>query len=115
MSASSDHPVSKDPGREHSPDRSNESAHVERTFVVRNRRGLHARAAALLVQTASQFQAEVVVEKDDQRANAKSVMGVLLLCGAQGTSIRVQATGVDAAAAVDSIEHLFANRFHETD
>jgi len=88
---------------------------ISAEFVVTNRRGLHARAAALLVQTASRFASEVSVAKDGQQANAKSVMGVLLLCGAQGTSVTVTASGSDAAEAIESIGQLFADRFHETD
>ena len=65
------------------------SAVVRRTLEVVNERGLHARAATKLVHLASRFDAEVTLEKDGQRANAKSVMGVLLLCGSMGTQVDV--------------------------
>lgn len=83
------------------------------TFEVINRLGLHARAATKLVQLASRFDCEVHVSREDQRANAKSVMGVLLLCGAKGTSITVEACGADASAAVRAIGELIGDRFGE--
>ena len=83
------------------------------TFEIVNERGLHARAATKLVQLASRFECEVDLEKEGQRANAKSVMGVLLLCGAKGTSVSVIADGDDAQQAVDAIGGLIASRFGE--
>jgi phosphocarrier protein len=84
-------------------------------FEVVNRKGLHARAAALLAQTASRFECDITVGRDDQRANAKSVMGVLLLCGSQGTRISVEARGVDASQAMTTLGALFASGFGEQD
>ena len=89
------------------------SAQITRTFEIINELGMHARAATKLVQLASRFKAEIEIEKDGQRANAKSVMGVLLLCGAKGSKIIVHARGVDAARAVEDIGQLFADRFGE--
>lgn len=83
------------------------------TFEIVNALGLHARAATKLVQLASRYACDVELEKDGQRANAKSVMGVLLLCGARGTRVSVHADGVDAQAAVDAIGALIADRFGE--
>ena len=88
------------------------SAH-EATFEIMNELGLHARAATKLVQLASRFAAEIELEKDGQRANAKSVMGVLLLCGGRGTRLTVVARGGDARAAVDSLGALIQDRFGE--
>jgi phosphocarrier protein HPr len=82
-------------------------------FLVRNRLGLHARAAAKLVSVASRFPCEITVSRDGQGANAKSVMGVLLLCGAQGTSLGVEAEGDKAAEAVKAIGALIDERFGE--
>lgn len=89
--------------------------HVYETFEIINRLGLHARAASKLVQLATSFPCEVTVSKDDQRANAKSVMGVLLLCGSKGSHITVEASGERAGEAVTSIGALIANRFGEED
>lgn len=85
------------------------------SFKIINRLGLHARAAAKLVTVASRFPCEVVISKDGQSANAKSVMGVLLLCGAQGTVLQVSATGDSAMKAVAEIGVLIRERFGESD
>jgi len=89
--------------------------HAEDTFEIVNRLGLHARAASKLVQMASQYSCEVTVSRDDHRANAKSVMGVLLLCGAKGTRVTVEADGASAAEVVRRIGDLIAGRFGEED
>ncbi len=89
--------------------------HAEDTFEIVNRLGLHARAASRLVQTAASFPCEVTVRRDTQVANAKSVMGVLLLCGAKGTSVTVEADGEQADEAVAALGTLIANRFGEED
>jgi phosphocarrier protein HPr len=83
------------------------------TFEIVNRLGLHARAATKLVQTASRFDAEVELQKDGHVANGKSVMGVLLLCGHQGSRVTVTANGPDAREAVEAIGTLIAERFGE--
>ncbi|HEY6878009.1 MAG TPA: HPr family phosphocarrier protein [Polyangiales bacterium] len=83
------------------------------TFEIVNRLGMHARAATKLVQTASRFRSEVQIEKDGHVANAKSVMGVLLLCGHQGSMITVLARGDDAQEAVNAIGELINDRFGE--
>lgn len=83
-------------------------------FTIINARGLHARAATKLVQLAGKFGSDIViVGPDGQEANAKSVMGVLLLCGAAGTVVEVKARGADSRAAVDAIGKLIADRFGE--
>lgn len=89
------------------------SERVENTFQIVNKLGLHARAASRLVQVASRYPCEVTVRRDEQAANAKSVMGVLLLCGAQGTAVTVQAEGPQAKEAVEAIGELIADRFGE--
>lgn len=82
-------------------------------FEVINELGLHARAATKLVQLASRFPCDIEIARDDQRANAKSVMGVLLLCGSKGTVLRVTARGERAEEAVRAIGELVASRFGE--
>jgi phosphocarrier protein len=89
------------------------SARASGTFEIVNELGLHARAATKLVQLASKYASTVELEKEGQRANAKSVMGVLLLCGAKGTSVTVHAEGEDAEQAVEAIGDLIADRFGE--
>ena len=78
-----------------------------------NKLGLHARAAAKLTQVASRFPCEVMVTNGDQRVNAKSVMGLLLLCGAKGTELMVEAEGELAEDAVRAIGELIDGLFGE--
>jgi phosphocarrier protein HPr len=82
-------------------------------FEIVNVLGLHARAATKLVQLASRFPCDVSVAREDQTANAKSVMGVLLLCASKGTFIDVTAKGEQAAECVKAIGELVASRFGE--
>lgn len=82
-------------------------------FKIVNDLGLHARAATKLVQLAARYPCEVIVSHGGQNANAKSVMGVLLLCGSKGTVIEVSATGDRARECVDAIGKLIAERFGE--
>jgi phosphocarrier protein len=86
---------------------------VKKTFQIVNVLGLHARAATKLVQLASRFPCEVTVAREEQSANAKSVMGVLLLCASKGTSIDIIAKGERASECVDAIGTLVATRFGE--
>ena len=83
------------------------------TYTIRNLLGLHARAAAQLVNVANRFQAEVVVRKGRDAANGKSIMGVLMLAAARGSVVEVEATGPDAAAAVAAVGALIDNLFGE--
>ena len=82
-------------------------------FPIVNDLGLHARAATKLVQLASKYSCEVVLSHQGQSANAKSVMGVLLLCGSKGTIVEVTATGDQASECVKAIGELIASRFGE--
>lgn len=90
-----------------------QEAALVRTFVIANELGLHARAATRFVQTADRFEAEVEVEKDGQRVNGKSIMGVLMLVALRGTAITVRARGKDAGAAMDALGRLIENKFDE--
>ena len=83
------------------------------TVEVPNRLGLHARAAAKLVDVANRYAAHIEVSKDGQVADAKSIMGVLLLCGQQGSKIHIRAAGSDAAEALDALCDLVAGGFGE--
>jgi phosphocarrier protein HPr len=89
------------------------SERVSAQFKIVNDLGLHARAATKLVQLAARYPCEVVVANGGQNANAKSVMGVLLLCGSKGTVVEVTATGTRAQECVDAIGQLIAERFGE--
>ena len=87
--------------------------HASGKFKIMNKLGLHARAATKLVQLASRFPCDVEVSRDDQSANGKSVMGVLLLCGSKGTVIEVRARGAQAQECVNAIGDLIAGKFGE--
>ena len=83
-------------------------------FTIINERGMHARAASELVKLASTFPCTILLSgPEEQSVSAKSVMGVLLLCGSKGTAIDVEASGEQAQAAVDAIGELIAARFGE--
>ena len=86
---------------------------VERIVTIRNRAGMHARPAALLVKTASGFTSQIFIEKDAERVNGKSIMGVITLGATYNTALKIIAEGPDEAAAVDAIQKLFDNRFEE--
>ena len=86
---------------------------VRGTFEVRNKLGLHARAATKLVQLATKYPCDIQISRAGQTANAKSVMGVLLLCGSKGTKLDVEANGPSAAEAVEKLGQLIFDRFGE--
>lgn len=83
------------------------------TVEVPNRLGLHARAAAKLVDLANRYEAQIIVSKDGQAADAKSIMGVLLLCGQQGAQITFRAMGADGSAALEALCALVEDGFGE--
>ncbi len=83
------------------------------TFTIRNRLGLHARAAALLVKTANRFASEITLEKDSLEVNGKSIMGILMLAASKGSKITLKAEGKDAALAIQTLGELIQNKFGE--
>jgi phosphocarrier protein len=88
---------------------------VVKKMEIKNKLGVHARAAALLVQTANRFSAQVTISKDGQTADGRSIMGVLMLAATQGSTIEVEAAGQDAEQAVKAIEKLVDKRFNENE
>jgi phosphocarrier protein HPr len=88
---------------------------VLKKIEIKNKLGLHARAAALLVQTANRFSAQINLSKDGQTADGRSIMGVLTLAATQGSKIQVEAVGEDAEQAVRAIEKLVDKRFNENE
>ena len=81
--------------------------------TITNKLGLHARAAAKLVHTASAFESEIYVGTNHEEVNAKSILGILTLAATKGTPLVVRADGADEKAAVEAIVALFADRFGE--
>ena len=90
-------------------------AKIVKKLEIKNKLGLHARAAALLVQTVNKFSAQVSVSKDGQTADGRSIMGVLTLAATQGSKIHIEANGEDAEKVVKAIEKLLDNRFNESE
>jgi phosphocarrier protein len=88
---------------------------IVKKLEIKNRLGLHARAAALLVQTVNKFSAQVSVSKDGQTADGRSIMGVLTLAATQGSKIHIEANGEDAEKVVKALEKLLDNRFNESE
>ena len=88
---------------------------VEDQVTICNKLGLHARAAAKFVATASQFTAEIEVEKDGRRVNGKSIMGVMMLAASKGASIKLFVQGEDADLAMEKIKALVLAKFGEAE
>lgn len=86
---------------------------ISKQLEIVNKLGLHARAAAKLVSTASQFSSEVLIDKDGQTVNGKSIMGVMMLAAAKGSVITVSIQGDDEAQAMNTIASLVADYFGE--
>jgi phosphocarrier protein HPr len=93
---------------------SHEVAPVRREVTLVNVLGLHARAAARLVQVASRFRSRITLSKDGRTVDAKSILGVLMLAGAQGDRLVLVAQGEDAREAVEALSALVLSRFGET-
>lgn len=84
---------------------------VEKEVVIKNRAGIHARPAALIVQTAGNYSSEIFFEKDSERINGKSILGVITLGASYNTKLKVIADGDDENDALNAIVELFENRF----
>lgn len=78
-----------------------------------NKLGLHARAAAKLTHVASGFQSDIWLSRSGRRVNAKSIMGVMMLAAGKGSTVRIEADGADAEAALAALTKLIADRFGE--
>ncbi len=88
---------------------------IEKDFEVRNKQGLHARPAALFVQTANQFESEIEIMKDTETVSGKSIMGIMTLAAEAGSSVKVRIEGRDAVQAMVAIEKLFESNFGEAE
>jgi phosphocarrier protein len=86
---------------------------TERIITISNRAGIHARPAALLVQTTKDFKCNVYFEKGNDRINAKSIMGIITLGAAYGTEIKIIADGEGEEAAAGALVRLFESKFEE--
>jgi len=86
---------------------------AEKELTIMNRLGLHARPSAMFVKTASRFRAEIWVEKDGERVNGKSIMGLMMLAAGQGSKLLISCEGADADKALAEIEAVILRKFDE--
>ncbi|MGO8929399.1 MAG: HPr family phosphocarrier protein [Limisphaerales bacterium] len=89
------------------------SAVMTKDFLVSNKLGIHARPAAMFVKTANRFSCEIFVEKDGEKVNGKSIMGLMMLAAGPGSKVTVHAQGHDASQALSEIETLMNRKFDE--
>ena len=86
---------------------------MTKDFQVSNKLGIHARPAAMFVKTANRFSCDIFVEKDGEKVNGKSIMGLMMLAAGPGSKVTVHALGHDASQALDEIETLIKRKFGE--
>jgi phosphocarrier protein HPr len=86
---------------------------ITKELVVSNKLGIHARPAAMFVRTANRFECDIFVEKDGEKVNGKSIMGLMMLAAGPGSRLKVQADGDDAARALGELEDLMQRKFDE--
>ncbi len=91
----------------------NDRVVVTRNFTVSNRLGIHARPAAMFVKTANRFSCNIFVEKDGEKVNGKSIMGLMMLAAGPGSRLTVYAEGCDASQALAEIQLLLERKFDE--
>ena len=102
-----------DPGRPHEEASPPPAATADRSLLIANRRGLHARAAAKFVKLAGEFDADITVARNGMSVGGTSIMGLMMLAASMGTSITVSAAGPQADLALDALEALVARKFDE--
>lgn len=83
------------------------------TFKIKNKLGLHARAAALFVKLSTRFESEIFVTKDGNKVNGKSIMGLLMLAAAKGSALEIEAIGEDSEKAIEKLGKLIDQGFNE--
>jgi phosphocarrier protein HPr len=88
---------------------------IERSIEIKNKLGLHARAAAKLVHVAARFKANIKIRKGDEEVDGKSILGILLLAAGRGSSVLVKAEGEDERDALDAVEKLIDAKFDEVE
>ncbi len=86
---------------------------IEKEVTILNRAGIHARPAAMIVQTASKFSSSIFLSRENEKINAKSIMGIITLGAGYQAVLLVTAEGPDEAEAVEAISALFENKFSE--
>ena len=92
---------------------SDETGLMTKDFLVANKLGIHARPAAMFVKVANRFACDVIVEKDGETVNGKSIMGLMMLAAGPGSKLTIHADGHDASAALAELEALMKRKFDE--
>ena len=88
---------------------------IERNVEIRNKLGLHARAAAKLVHTAARYKSDVKIRKGDEEVDGKSILGILLLAAGRGSTVTLKADGEDERDALEAVEKLIEAKFDEVE
>lgn len=96
-----------------SQDNSSSDTQQSIELIVKNRMGIHARPAAMIVRIANRFPADLYVEKDDEQVNGKSIMGLMMLAAGQGSKLRFTVEGEGGAEMLSEMEKLFERKFDE--
>ena len=91
----------------------NSTTNMTTDFLVGNKLGIHARPAAMFVKTANRFNCDIFVEKDGEKVNGKSIMGLMMLAAGPGSKLTVRAEGTDASEALGELEGLLRRKFDE--
>jgi phosphocarrier protein HPr len=86
---------------------------LTKELTIANKSGIHARPAAMFVKIAARFGCDIFVEKDGEKINGKSIMGLMMLAAGPGSKVTVHAKGTDAGAAIDELEELVKRKFDE--
>jgi phosphocarrier protein len=90
-----------------------DSSLMTKEFLISNKLGIHARPAAMFVKIANRFACDIFVEKDGERVNGKSIMGLMMLAAGPGSKLTVSAQGADASKALSELEALVKRKFDE--
>jgi len=88
---------------------------IERDLEIKNKLGLHARAAAKLVHTAARFKSDIKIRKGDEEVDGKSILGILLLAAGRGSVVTVRAAGADEGDALNAVQELIDRKFDEVE
>lgn len=86
---------------------------IIKEVTIKNRAGIHARPAALIAQTANRFASDIMIERNDSKINAKSIMGIITMAASYNTVLTLTADGSDETEAIEAINALFENKFEE--
>jgi phosphocarrier protein len=86
---------------------------ITKNVTIKNRAGIHARPAALIAQTANRYASEILIEREDTKINAKSIMGIITMAASYNSILTLSAEGNDEREAIEALDALFENKFEE--